>query len=139
MEQFAVEPVGEPPPRHFHVRVVPQAVAPLSLLTVPAEQTPAVEEHTPLTVVTQAALALEQFAVEPAGEPPPRQFQVRVVPQAVALLSLLFVPAEQTPAVDEHAPFTVVGQAALALEQLAFEPLPEPLQVHVRVVPQAEA
>jgi len=130
-EQLAFEP--PPEPLQVHVRVVPQAVAPLSPATDPDEQAPAVELHTPLT--THTGLALEQLALEPP--PDPLQVQLRVVPQAVAPLSPDGDPAEQAPAVALHAPFT--AQTGFAFEQLAFDPPPDPLHDHVRVVPQPVA
>lgn len=50
-EQLAVVPPYCP--AHDHVRVVPQAVAPLSHETVPAVHAPAVVEHAPLTEALQ--------------------------------------------------------------------------------------
>ena len=127
-EQLALLP--PPEPLQFQVRVVPQAVTPLSLATDPDEHAPAVELHTPLT--TQTGLALEQLTFVPP--PDPLQVQVRVVPQAVALLSPDGDPAEQAPPVEPHAPLT--AQTGFTFEQLAFDPPPEPLQFQVRVVPQ---
>ncbi|WP_323809545.1 hypothetical protein [Sphingobium baderi] len=66
-EQLAVEPPFDP--THFQVRVVPHEVAPLSLLTEPAEHAPAVELHDPFTGVAHAGLAFEQLAFEPPPEP----------------------------------------------------------------------
>lgn len=123
-EQEAVLPPFVP--THDQERVVPQAVAPLSADTEPAEQAPAVELHTPLTA--QAALATLHEAVVPPFTP--AQDHVRVVPQAVALLSLVTVPASQAPAVALHAPLT---GAALFAVQLWEVPTgePPPAQVHV--------
>jgi hypothetical protein len=122
-EQFAVEP--PPDPTQFHVRVVPQDVAPLSDAAEPAEHTPGVPEHDPLTA--HEPLLCEQFAVEPP--PDPTQFHVRVVPQDVAPLSDAAEPAEHTPGVPEHDPLT--GTTATGAEHDAFEPPPDPLQFHV--------
>lgn len=116
LEQFAVEP--PPEPTQFHVRVVPQDVAPLSLLTDPTVQAPAVELHEPFT--TQAAFAFEQFAVEPPFSP--THFHVRVVPHEVAPLSLLAEPAEQAPAVELQDPLRGTRQAGLGAVQFTAAP-----------------
>ena len=75
----------------------------------------------------QAALAVEQ----PMEEPPLLQFQVRVVPQAVAPLSLDDEPVLQAPLLPQ------TGQATLPYEQVPeLEPPLAPLQTQVRVWPQ---
>jgi hypothetical protein len=129
-EQLAFVP--PPEPLQLQIRVVPQAVAPLSPATVPAVQaTPSLLLQAPLT--TQAGLLREQLAFVPPPEP--LQLQIRVVPQAVAPLSPATVPAKQPS--SEQTPLTT--QAGFASEQLAFVPPPEPLQLQLRVVPQAVA
>jgi hypothetical protein len=124
LEQDAVVPPFCP--AQDHVRVVPQAVAPLSPVAEPAVQAPAVELQAPLTA--QAALEALQDAVVPPFTPV--QDHVRVVPQAVALLSAETEPAEQAPAVALQAPLT---GAALFAAQLWEVPTgePPPAQVHV--------
>ena len=117
---FAREQVPEllPPSvlAHTHVRVVSQAVAPLSLVAVPTEQPSAMLLlHTPL-VPAHAAFAREQV---PELLPPltPAQTHVRVVPHVVALLSLEALPMLQPNAVLlSHTPFW--GTAQLWLLQV---------------------
>ncbi len=99
--QLAVVPPAKPV--HCHVRVVPQAVCALSPVTVPDEQAPLVVLQAPFTV--HEALAFEQLATEPPLEP--SHSQARVVSQAVWLLSFIFVPVAQDPAVLPQLPLTV--------------------------------
>lgn len=126
-EQLSSEPPLDP--RQSHVLVVPHAVALLSLLTVPAVHAHAVVLHTPFTAHT--GLVSEQLASVPPFTP--RQVQFLVVPHAVALLSLLAVPAVHAHAVVLHTPFT--AQAALVFEQLAVVPPLIPAQSQFLVVP----
>ena len=86
---------------HCHVRVVPQAVWPLSLNDAPPLLQPSAAAllHEP---AMHAALASEQLAVVPPPEP--RQPQVRVVPQAICPASPVTVPAVHVAAAPPHAP-----------------------------------
>jgi hypothetical protein len=108
-EQLALVP--PPEPLQLQIRVVPQAVAPLSPATVPVEQVPPEPPQTPLT--TQAGFASEQLAFVPPPEP--LQLQLRVVPQPVWPLSPATVPAVQAPpTLLLQAPLTDAGgQAAM--------------------------
>ena len=125
-------------PLQFHVH----GPVPLTAVALPDEQrlelgalivpTPFELPHAPLTA--HAGLAFEQFAFDPP--PDPLQVHVLVVPHAVAPLSPDTLPDEHAPGLP-HTPFTT--QAAFAFEQLSLVPPPEPLHVHVRVVPHAVA
>ncbi|MCE3005534.1 MAG: hypothetical protein LW853_01710, partial [Rickettsiales bacterium] len=113
----------------------PPQVPTLPLADMPDQQAQSVPLlQLPLT--TQAGFASEQLAFVPPPEP--LQLQIRVVPQAVAPLSPATVPAVQAPpTLLLQAPLTT--QAGFASEQLALVPPPEPLQLQLRVVPQAVA
>ena len=116
-----------PEPSQVQLRVVPQAVWPLSAVTLPAVQTPGVALQEPLT--TQAALAMLQAASVCPG-PEPSQVQLRVVPQAVWPLSAVTLPAVQTPGVALQEPLTVGSGAEQAFAAVLVPP-PDPLQPQV--------
>ena len=78
---------------------------------VPAAHSNGTLQHAPATA--QAAFVAEHEAVVPPFEP--AHDQVRVVPQAVAPLSLFTVPALQVPA-EPHIPFV----AYAVLHTVAF-------------------
>ena len=95
-----------PTPSQRQVWVVPQAVCPPSFEDTPDLQNGAAVAQIPFTTSHEehAALAFVQVAVVPPPEP--RHCQLRVVLQAVALLSFAEVPPVHSGGVALHCPLT---------------------------------
>ena len=104
--------VALPLPKWLVAVLLTDCVPPLlAAKAVPLQPTPHVTvcEAQP----AQAALASEQLAVVPPPEP--AQLQVSVVPQAVAPLSPVAVPAVQVPPVAPQLPLTGAAHVASGL------------------------
>ena len=100
-----LQPMVLPPLLQLQLRVVPQAVCPLSPLALPVLHVFAAPPQT-----GQAAFALVQVAVVPP--PDPIHPQWRVVLQALAASSAVTVPTVQAPPVALQMPLTTAQAAA---------------------------